>query len=90
MLGFDPIPSSNVKDKSLLAVNKYLDQYRSLHGVFDGWLVIGLTSIDLVYLWRESAEKSLRTSGKGGMTEKEVKDFRLIYACLRALLTRII
>lgn len=76
MLGFDSLPSTKVKEGSSIAtVNKYLSNYHSLHAVFDGWLVIGLTSMNLVYKWREHAEKAMRASGKGGMSEEEVKDF---------------
>ncbi len=75
MLGFESLPPTNMKDKSISTVNKYLEQYNSLHSVFDGWLVIGLTSMDLVYKWREHAEKAMRAGGKGGMSEEEVKDF---------------
>merc|ERR1712187_741189 len=77
MLGFDALPSTDTKegDTSIATVNKFLAGYNSLHAVFDGWLVIGLTSMDLVYKWREHAEKAMRASGKGGMSEQEVKDF---------------
>lgn len=76
MLGFDALPSTEVEEGSSIAtVNQYLSGYDSLHSVFEGWLIIGLTSMDLVYKWREHAEKAMRARGKGGMTEEEVKDF---------------
>jgi D-glycerate 3-kinase len=75
MLGFNPVDPSACQDTAISEVNTYLDQYSALHSCFDGWLVVGLTSMDLVYKWREHAESVMRASGKGGMSEDEVRDF---------------
>ena len=73
MLGFDPIESVNSEEMEI--VNSYLTEYKALHECFDGWLVIGLTSMDLVYKWRQHAESKMIANGKPGMTEEEVRDF---------------
>ena len=75
MLGFDPVPAEALKDEEMQVVNTYLQGYKDLHASFDGWLVVGLSSIDLVYKWRQHAESKMIASGKTGMSEAEVRDF---------------
>ena len=75
MLGFDPIHTESVKSQHMQVVNEHLHGYKDLHESFDGWLVVGLSSIDLVYKWRQHAESKMIASGKTGMSEAEVRDF---------------
>ena len=74
MLGFHPVGDGEASG-DLGPVNSALKKYDSLHSLFDAWLVIALSDINLVYKWRLDAEKRMRSSGKPGLTDAQVEDF---------------
>jgi D-glycerate 3-kinase len=78
MLGFSPVPSSALLEgtyythANIQQINALLKQYETFHQMFDGWLVVALEDINIVYEWRLEAEKRMIRAGKPGMTDAYV------------------
>ncbi|KAK9815067.1 hypothetical protein WJX73_006615 [Symbiochloris irregularis] len=77
MLGFEPVTkeAAAAVDPNLVGVNERLQDYQRWHEQVDAWLILKVSDPAYVYRWREQAEVVLRSKGKGGMTEAQVKDF---------------
>jgi D-glycerate 3-kinase len=75
MLGFEATTDEEIGGEhaaQVKEVNAFLAGYDKLHRAFDGWVVIQLSDLNLVYTWRQQAEKSL---GTGTLSEAQVTDF---------------
>eukprot|EP00434_Breviolum_minutum_P016986 symbB.v1.2.014985.t1/scaffold1107.1/size155946/19 len=77
MLGFKPCDSqvaANVHP-DLRLVNEKLKRYQAWDDLIDCFCVFAMEEIDQVYSWRSQAEDAMKRSGRGGMSQEEVKDF---------------
>ena len=74
MLGFQDIEGGKI-DQNMKEINDLLARYRPLHCLFDSWIVLALEDIDTVYNWRLQAEIMMRSIGKPGLSDSEVRDF---------------
>lgn len=79
MLGFTPIDEqydvNSLQTGSLPEmkdIDEKLKNYRELHELFDGWLVLAVDDIDVVYKWRLEAEQRMRSSGKPSLSDQQV------------------
>ena len=75
MLGFEPLPDSDIKDPALRVVNGHLRSYAPLHALFDTWLVLAVDTVDHVYKWRLQAEQNMGLQGKPRLSDDQVADF---------------
>ena len=56
-----------------MGVNRSLKEYQRWHAQVDAWLILKVSDPAFVYQWREQAEASMRQSGKGGMSQDQVR-----------------
>ena len=54
-------------------MNELLRPYEALHLFMHAWLVLAVDSPAVVYGWRLQAERQMRDSGRGGMTDEQVR-----------------
>jgi D-glycerate 3-kinase len=59
-------------------VDEALKDYQPVYDMFDGMVILKPPYINIVYKWREEAERCMRTMGKG-MSEEQVKSFVDVY-----------
>jgi len=62
-------------------VNELLRPYEALHLFMHAWLVLAVDSPAVVYGWRLQAERQMRDSGRGGMTDEQVLSVLLQCSC---------
>jgi len=74
MLGFKAM-EGNITDQNMKEINSLLMHYQPLHHLFDSWIVLALDDIDTVYTWRLQAEIMMRSTGKAGLSDSQVRDF---------------
>jgi D-glycerate 3-kinase len=71
-VGFKPVYDS----KDLIDIS--LRAYESINKILDGIFILQPPYLNIVYKWREDAEKKNRNSG-GGMSQSKIKEFVDIY-----------
>lgn len=65
-----------VTREDLAEVNRYLaTDLESVYEKFNAWLIFSVDDLEVVYRWREQAEKMARDQGHGAMTPDQVKKF---------------
>ncbi len=74
-MGFESLPITEIRDGRLVVVNEVLKQYDEVYGKMDSMLVIEIEDMEWVYNWRMEAERAMRSSGKAGLTDEQVRDF---------------
>jgi len=78
MLGFSPVSEDNkvIKENpGMDTVNKVLAEYYVWENKFDAAILVGVEDSNIVFNWREQAEKMRRDIGEGAMSVEEVKNF---------------
>ena len=84
MLGFRPLPPSEVEEEEeggreggLKDVNSFLGEYEKWHELVDAWVVVQVEEVDVIFKWRLEAERRMREEKgrEGSMTDEEVGDF---------------
>jgi len=79
MLGFQSLSPSdllrNPQSTNIEPINTFLQEYQSLHHIFDCWMVLAVQDIAIVYQWRLQAEQQMRALGKPSLTDDQVQDF---------------
>lgn len=78
MLGFEPVDATVYQpiDPQLEVVNNNLSAYHNAwYRYIDSWIIIKVSHLDSVYKWRLQAEIGMRSTGRPGMTDEQVKDF---------------
>ena len=79
MLGFDgkDISRDTIRKQfpGMEIVHDYIGKYDSWISKLDAALIAGVEDINVVYKWREEAEKKNRDQGLGAMSSEEVKIF---------------
>eukprot|EP00966_Prymnesium_polylepis_P123936 2865973-Prymnesium_polylepis.1 len=78
MAAFAPLPDGD----ALLAAHAGLAQLKSIlraydvwHALVDSWVVLAIDDPSVVFEWRLHAEHAMRASGRGGMSDEQVRDF---------------
>ena len=58
-------------------MNELLRPYEALHLFMDAWLVLAVPDADasVVHRWRLQAEQAMRSTGRGGLSDKQVAEF---------------
>lgn len=59
-------------DENIRVIDSYLEEYQSIHNMFDAWLVLAVDDISVVHKWRLQAEIKMREEGKPAMTDQQV------------------
>jgi D-glycerate 3-kinase len=72
-LGFQP--QVKITDLHLDEINHYLKNYLSLFDEFDDLIYLKPKSIEDIVNWRIEAEKNMKSLGKDGMSEQEIKKY---------------
>lgn len=79
MLGFQSLRPSILKtqevNQDIMQINQFLQEYQSLHHIFDCWMVLAVQDVSIVYQWRLQAEQQMRALGKPSLSDEQVQDF---------------
>eukprot|EP00386_Alphamonas_edax_P014595 GDKI01044782.1.p1 GENE.GDKI01044782.1~~GDKI01044782.1.p1 ORF type:complete len:449 (-),score=79.74 GDKI01044782.1:104-1450(-) len=79
MLGFPPLSEEQLAGNPHMPhigeVNSFLSAYSAWHSHMHAWVVVKVPHTEWVYEWRLQQERALRASGKGGMSDEQVRDF---------------
>lgn len=78
MLGFSPVSEDHkvIKENpGMDKVNEALAEYYVWENKFDAAILVGVEDSNIVFNWREQAEKMRRDIGEGAMSVEEVKNF---------------
>ena len=67
--------STVASSEAIQEIDQHLVTYKTLHDLFDAWLVLAVQDVSIVYKWRLQAEVEMRSSGKPSLTDQQVADF---------------
>jgi pantothenate kinase-related protein Tda10 len=74
MLGYKPISgSSEGVEAGMQVVNRKLEKYKLWDALYDSVILVGVEDPEIVFEWREQAEKMRRDKGQGALSEAEVR-----------------
>jgi len=68
----EDIPTEGIQE-----VDRLLHSYRTLHDLFDLWLLLAVKDLSQVFAWRLEAEHKMLAAGRAGLTDSQVRDFVL-------------
>lgn len=75
MLGFRPLPSSQISDPHLSKINTLLENYQGWHQFLDNFIYIYPQDPVFVVDWRTEAEERMKAQGLSGMSLTEVRSY---------------
>jgi D-glycerate 3-kinase len=75
MLGFVPVPEAACPDPDLAEVNRALAAYAPWRERIDAMLQLIAADVADIARWRVGAERALRATGRGGMSEAEARAY---------------
>ncbi|KAA8496382.1 D-glycerate 3-kinase, chloroplastic [Porphyridium purpureum] len=76
-LGFSKLSDEQMREQpqELQAVNKYMDEFSQLYGKLDLLMIVKIADTQWVFDWRAQAETMMKSLGKTGMSDEQVRDF---------------
>ena len=89
MLGFTPLEEKDGDLGDLQMIDDQLGAYKSWNDVVDAWMVVRIEDLDCVYDWRMQAERKMRSEGKVGMSDDEVRYILYLKKCVVFILLNI-
>ncbi len=75
MLGFQSLPTDEIRDPYLSQINLLLEPYHAWHSFLDKFIYLSPQDPGYVVDWRCEAEERMKARGLPGMTSSEVKNY---------------
>ena len=75
MLGFEPVPESQLPDPRLAFPNRALAHYDRWHRHLDAFIVLRPLDWNYVVRWRVEAEENMKAQGKPGLSREAIEDY---------------
>lgn len=75
MLGFTPVPESQLPDPQLVEPNRALAGYGEWYKQIDEWIVLRAAEPEFVLEWRVEAEEKMKAAGKPGLSREAIEDY---------------
>lgn len=75
MLGFEPVPESQLPDSRLTVPNRSLSEYDRWYRHLDAFIVLRPLDWNYVVQWRIEAEENMKAQGKPGLSREAIEDY---------------